>query len=99
MKTENFTACNKFKTKKKVLVGTLIYVNSTKCNISQKILALREKCPNTEFFWSVFSCIQSEYRKIQTRKNFVFGYFSRSEAKGRMLIGSSIYTKKDRFQE
>ena len=36
MKTENFTACNKFKTKKKVLVGTLIYVNSTKCNISQK---------------------------------------------------------------
>ena len=24
-------------------------------------LILREKCPNTEFFWSVFSFIQSEY--------------------------------------
>ena len=41
------------------------------------------------FFWSVFSCIwteiygvnlriQSEYRKIRTRKNSVFGHFSRS---------------------
>ena len=28
------------------------------------------------FFWSVFSCIQSEYRKIRTRKNSVFGHFS-----------------------
>ena len=39
------------------------------------------------FFWSVFSCIpvlvnlriQSEYRKIWTWKNSVFGYFSRSD--------------------
>ena len=40
------------------------------------------------FFWSVFSCvqteyavnlrIQSEYRKIQTRKSYVFGHFSPS---------------------
>ena len=30
------------------------------------------------FFWSVFSRIQSECAKIQTRKNSVFGYFSRS---------------------
>ena len=30
------------------------------------------------FFWSVFSCIQSEYRKIRTRKNSVFGRFLRS---------------------
>ena len=31
------------------------------------------------FFWSVFSCIQSEYRKIRTReKNPVFEHFSRS---------------------
>ena len=30
------------------------------------------------YFWFVFSCIQSEYRKIRTRKNFVFGHFSRS---------------------
>ena len=30
------------------------------------------------FFWSVFSCIHSEYRKIRTRKSSVFGQFSRS---------------------
>ena len=30
------------------------------------------------FFWSVFSCIRTEYRNIRTRKNSVFGYFSRS---------------------
>ena len=30
------------------------------------------------FFWSVFSCIRAEYRKIRTRKNSVFGHFSRS---------------------
>ena len=33
---------------------------------------LREKCPNTEFFWSTFSC-------IRTRKNSVFELFSHSE--------------------
>ena len=43
---------------------------------------LREKCPNTKF--SVLSCIQSEYRKMQTRKNSIFGHFSRSER--RMVI-------------
>ena len=45
--------------------------------------ALREKCPNMEFFWSVFFRIRTEYgetlrispysvrmRKIRTRKNF-----------------------------
>ena len=38
------------------------------------------------FFWSVFflysdwiQSIQSEYRKIRTRKNSVFGHFSRSD--------------------
>ena len=39
-------------------------------------LPLREKCPNPSFFWPVFSCIQSKYRKIRTRKNSVFGDFS-----------------------
>ena len=29
------------------------------------------------YFWSVFSCIQSEYRKIRTTNNSVFGHFSR----------------------
>ena len=31
------------------------------------------------YFWSVFSCIQSEYRNIRTRYNSVFGHFLRSE--------------------
>ena len=30
------------------------------------------------FFLSVFPCIQSQYRKIQTRNNSVFGHFSRN---------------------
>ena len=32
------------------------------------------------FFWSVFSCTRTEYRKIRTRKNSVFGHFSRSDS-------------------
>ena len=31
------------------------------------------------YFWSVFSCIRTEYRKIRTRNNFVFWRFSRSD--------------------
>ena len=30
--------------------------------------SLREKFPNTKFFWSVFFCIQTECRKIGTKK-------------------------------
>ena len=54
-------------------------------------MSLREKCPNTEFFGPYFAAlglnteryfvslrIQSECEKIQTRKNPVFGHFSRS---------------------
>ena len=31
-----------------------------------------------EFFWSAFSRIRTEYRKIRTRNHSVFGHFSRS---------------------
>ena len=55
-------------------------------------LSLREKCPNTEFFsgpffpafglnterYGVSLRIESECRKIRTRKNSVYGHFSRS---------------------
>ena len=37
----------------------------------------------TSFFWSGFSRIQSEYGKVQTGKNSVFGHFSHSEVKKR----------------
>ena len=40
------------------------------------------------YFWSVFFCIQSEYRKIRTRKNSVFGHFSHSDRNS--LIARSI---------
>ena len=50
-------------------------------------MSLRENFPNTELLLvriflysdSVNLRIQSENRKIQTRKNSVFGHFSRSE--------------------
>ena len=31
------------------------------------------------YFWSVFYCIRTEYRKIRTRNNSVFGHISRSD--------------------
>ena len=31
------------------------------------------------YFWSVFSCIRTKYRKIRTRNKSVFGHFSCSE--------------------
>ena len=56
------------------------------------LVSTSEKCPNTEFFWSLFSRIwteygylrsksgkfQSKFGKIRIRKNSVFGHLSRS---------------------
>ena len=42
------------------------------------------------FFWSVFSRIRSEYGKIRTRKNSVFGHFSRSG--GTWFLAYTLYT-------
>ena len=42
------------------------------------------------FFWSVFSRIQSEYGKIRTRKNSVFGHFSRRDSL--KLRGAKAFT-------
>ena len=52
---------------------------------------MHKKCPNRSYFWSTFSCtrtdcrvllvnlrIQSEYIKIRTKNNSVFGRFSLS---------------------
>ena len=43
------------------------------CNHCVKSVQIRS------YFWSIFSCIRIEYRKIRTRNNSVFGHFSRSE--------------------
>ena len=45
------------------------------------------------YFWSVFSCIRSEYRKIRTRKNSVFGHFSCSEGYLKQSLGLKNYLK------
>ena len=37
------------------------------------------------YFWSVFSCIPTEYRKIRIRNNSVFGHFSRNDGVGRRM--------------
>ena len=42
------------------------------------------------YFWSVFSCIQPEYRKIRSRNNSVFGHFSRS---GTLFVHKNNETK------
>ena len=66
----------------------LNYISNRK---HQQNLSLRKNCPNTEFFWSVFSCIWTEYRDLRSKfpysvqirenadqKNSAFGHFSRS---------------------
>ena len=53
--------------------------------------SIRKKCLNTNFFWSVFFCIQSKYRKIQTRKNSAFGHFSPSGFWQSLVVGLVVY--------
>ena len=58
---------------------------------------LPEKCPNTELFLvHIFLYLdliririfQSEYRKIWTRKNSVFGHFSRNAQNTNKIMGT-----------
>ena len=62
-------------------------------------ILLGEKCLNTEFFLVriLFSCIRTKYRKIRTRKNFVFGHFSRSGLYSRLdklkTLNLNFYTE------
>ena len=47
----------------------------------KKVIILDHYVKNVQllsYLWSVFSCIRTEYRKIRTRNNSVFGHFSRS---------------------
>ena len=54
-------------------------------------ITLREKCPYSGFFWSVFSCLRAEYGEMRSfspysvrirentdQKNSEYGHFSRS---------------------
>ena len=41
--------------------------------------SLREKCSDTEFFWSIFSCIRVRTRENTDQKNSKYGHFSHSD--------------------
>ena len=45
-------------------------------SLSQFLMHCMKIVQIRSFFWSVFSCIYSEYRKTRTRKNPVFGHFT-----------------------
>ena len=73
------------------ILTTIVACESLLHKYSVMVVPLREKCPNTVFsspYFPVFGLntemyvvnirIQSEYREIRTRKNSVFGHFSRS---------------------
>ena len=44
----------------------------------KKMLHCVKRVQIGSYFWFIFSCIQSEYRKIRTRINCLFGHFPRS---------------------
>ena len=51
------------------------------------------------FFWSVFSRIQSEYGKIRTGKNSVFGHFPRSVKLSSLSCGYVLERNKQKKKE
>ena len=57
------------------------------------LASLREKCPNTELFFS----IQSKYRKMRTRNNSVFGHFSRSDIFKKLYFTLTLRSIGSRF--
>ena len=57
-------------------------------NLFLRIHLLREKCPLRNYFWSVFSCIRTEHRRIRTRNNSVFGHFSRN-----VSIANAVFSR------
>ena len=44
------------------------------------------------YFWSIFSCIWTEYRKIRTRNNTIFGHFSRSGYLNNYFLNFLVFT-------
>ena len=44
-------------------------------------ISLREKCPYSEFFWSVFSLIRTEYGEIRSTNVFEFVRISTNAGK------------------
>ena len=47
--------------------ATTIYFGTCSRELLFSLLSLCEKCPYSEFLWSVFSRIQTEYREMQSK--------------------------------
>ena len=69
-------------------VSHLAKVGRNQAHIYANVYSLREKCPYSEFFWSVFSRIRTEYREVlrtspysvqmqenRDRRNSAYGHF------------------------
>ena len=55
--------------------------NKTKVSteiLEKNLILLRENCRNTEFFWSVFSCIRTEYGDLQSKFVPIWTFFTQS---------------------
>ena len=60
----------------------MMFIWSIKWNSHKESLAIHciKSVEIRSYFCYIFFCIWTEYRKIRTRKNFVFGHFSRSDS-------------------
>ena len=81
-----FTGKTRYRTTQSVLLSgrsCLQAVLNHTVLIGRSNITLTKHCVKNvqirSYFWSVFSCIQTECRKIRTRNNSVFGHFSSSE--------------------
>ena len=68
-----------FTTKIPMLVYFGFWINSLWFHVKPLSIHCVKSVQIRSFFRSVFSCIQFEYSKIQTRNKSVLGHFSRSE--------------------
>ena len=72
-----------------------IFLNLTQILIFQQNV-LQEHCVKSvqieSYFWSVFSCIRSEYRKIRTKNNSVFGHVLRSDRETPLFLSKAFVT-------
>ena len=68
------------------ILNTLLIASDKFQKICQLLGSMREKCPYSEFFWSVFSGIWTEYgestviRENVDQKTSKYGPFSRSDS-------------------
>ena len=71
-----------------------IFLKSLNSELSKYSLspAMREKCPNTDFFLVLIFLYSVRIRKIRTRKDSAFGHFSRSADENDFDRFCQIYT-------